>query len=198
MNEIIEKVEALLFSSGRSMAIEELCMICKDSPENMLTALQELRKTYEEKKSSLMIVEEGNKWKISVRENYTPLVRSIVTETELTKAVMETLAVIAFKYPVLQSEVVKIRSNKAYEHLNELEELGYITRTKHGRTNKITLTQKFFGYFELPPEKLKESLKGFEDDVKSIEEKENQKPESTAEIKNTDAVNKESPSIKND
>ena len=177
MNDAIDKIEALLFSSGRSMSIKELCKICKEIPENIISALQELRNRYEEKKSSLMVVDEGNKWKLSVREEYTPLVRSIVTETELTRAVMETLAVISFMYPVLQSEVVKIRSNMAYEHLNELEELGYITRSKHGRTYKITLTQKFFGYFELSPEKLKESFKGFEEVVRVIENKESEKQE---------------------
>ena len=77
---------------------------------------------------------------------------------------METLAVIAWKYPVLQSEVTKIRTNKAYEHLRELEEMGYITREKKGRTRQIKLTQKFFDYFDIvEKEKLKEKFKGIAD-----------------------------------
>lgn len=175
MNELMHKIEALLFSSGRKMELEEISRLCKDSLENIKLALVDLKKRYEEGNSSLKIIEEGNSWKITVREHFMPLVQSIVTQTELSKALMETLAVIAFKYPILQSEVVKIRSNKAYEHLKELEELGYITRAKHGRTNKITLTQKFFDYFELPPEKLKEQFKGFEEIAKAIEEKEKPK-----------------------
>ena len=58
------------------------------------------------------------------------MVRKIVTETELTRSVMETLAVIAFKYPILQSDLIKLRTNKAYDHLVELEKSGYISRQK--------------------------------------------------------------------
>ena len=170
------KIEALLFSSGRKMNIEELAKICRVNSEGISMTLQELKKIYEEKNSSLIIIDEGNSWKISVRENFIPIVQSIVTETELSKTLMETLAVIAFRYPVLQSEVVKIRSNKAYEHLEQLEEIGYITRAKHGRTNRVALTKKFFEYFELPPEKLKERFKGIEEVAKAIEEKESEKP----------------------
>jgi segregation and condensation protein B len=176
MNDLMYKIEALLFSSGRKMNIEELAKICRVNSEGISMTLQELKKIYEEKNSSLIIIDEGNSWKISVRENFIPIVQSIVTETELSKTLMETLAVIAFRYPVLQSEVVKIRSNKAYEHLVQLEEIGYITRVKHGRTNRVALTKKFFEYFELPPEKLKESFKGIEEVAKAIEEKESEKP----------------------
>jgi hypothetical protein len=121
---------------------------------------------------SLMIMEEGDNWKLAVREKFLPLVQNIVTETELPKSVIETLAIIAFKHPILQSEVIKIRSNKAYEHVALLEEAGYISREKHGRTRKIKLAPKFFEYFDLPPEKVKEAFAGFEAVEKAIQEKE--------------------------
>jgi DNA-binding PadR family transcriptional regulator len=98
----------------------------------------------------------------------------IVTETELSKTIMETLAVIAFKYPIKQSDLIKIRTNKAYDHLKELEGLGYISRQKHGRTNLIKLTDKFFEYFDLPKEKLREVFKDFSSIAKIIEEKESE------------------------
>jgi segregation and condensation protein B len=170
--ELNEKIESVLFSSGRRMHVDELAKLCRTSVDNVTNALQGLQRHYEEKKSSLMLVEEGNMWKLTVREKYLPLVQKIVTETELPKSVIETLAVIAFKHPILQSELVKIRTNKAYDHVAELEEAGYITREKHGRTRKIKLTQKFFGYFDLPPEKMREAFAGFEVVEKAIEEKE--------------------------
>ena len=85
---------------------------------------------------------------------------------------METLAVIAFKYPILQSDLIKLRTNKAYDHLVELEKSGYITRQKHSRTNLIKLTEKFFKYFDLTEEKLKEQFKDFDSIAKAIKEKE--------------------------
>ena len=166
------KLNALLFSSGRKMSIEELSKLTRAREDEMQSALEELKKEYDEKNSSTMLVNEGNFWKLTVREQFLPLVRNIVTETELSKTIMETLAVIAFKYPIKQSDLIRIRTNKAYDHLKELEEMGYITRQKHGRTNLIKLTQKFFEYFDLPEGNLKEQFQDFQSIARAIEEKE--------------------------
>ena len=166
------KLEALLFSSGRKMSIEELSRLANAKPNEVENALTELKKDYEEKGSSEMIINEGDSWKLTVREKFLPLVQKIVTETELSKTIMETLAVIAFKYPIKQSDLIKIRTNKAYDHLKELEEMGYISRQKYGRTNLIKLTQKFFEYFNLPEDKLKEVFSDFASIAKAIEDKE--------------------------
>ena len=166
------KVEAVLFSTGSRISLEEISRLCRSRKEEVLAALQELQKEYDEKQSSLMLVEEGEFWKFAVRDHFIPMVRKIVTETELTKSVLETLSVVAFKYPILQSDLIKIRTNKAYDHLVELEKSGYITRQKHGRTNLIKLTDKFFKYFDLTEEKLKEQFKDFGSIAKAIKEKE--------------------------
>ena len=168
------KLEAMLFSSGRKMSIEELSRLSNAKTDDIKNALVELKTGYDDKNSSMMLVNEGDSWKITIREQFLPLVRNIVTETELSKTIMETLAVIAFKYPIKQSELIKIRTNKAYDHLNQLEQMGYITRQKHGRTNLIKLTQKFFEYFDLPQEKLKEVFKDFASIARAIEDKESE------------------------
>ena len=166
------KVEAVLFSAGHKISLDEISKLCRSRKEDVLASLQELKKEYDEKQSSLMLVEEGDFWKFTVRDHFIPMVRKIVTETELTKSVLETLAVIAFKYPILQSDLIKIRTNKSYDHLAELESAGYISRQKHGRTNLIKLTEKFFKYFDLTEEKVKEQFKDFESISKAIKEKE--------------------------
>ena len=71
-------------------------------------------------------------------------------DTEMTKSVMETLAVIAWKQPIIQADVIKIRTNKAYEHIKELVGMGFVTSEKFGRTKKLKLTQKFLDYFDHP------------------------------------------------
>lgn len=172
MSELKQRLEALLFSSGRSMSVEELSKLCRASEEDILKALKEIQYDYNEKDTSIMVVNEGNNWKLTTKEKYLDVITKIVTQTELSKSIMETLAVIAFRYPIKQSDLIKIRTNKAYEHLGQLEELGYISRQKHGRTKLIKLTQKFFDYFDLPPEKLKEKFHDFESIEKAIEEKE--------------------------
>lgn len=166
------KVEAVLFSTGDKMSVDEICRLCRSKNEEVIAALHELKKEYEEKQSSLMLVEDGNLWKFTVRDHFMPIIRRIVTETELPRSVLETLAVIAFSYPILQSDLIKTRSNKGYEHLTQLEAAGYITRQRHGRTNLIKLTEKFFKYFDLSEEQLKDKFRDFESIAKAIDEKE--------------------------
>src|SRR3989344_5024099 len=167
-----EKIEALLFSSGKKMSVDELMKLCRLKEEDVLSALKELRDDFERKGGSFKLVEDGRDWRFVVKEEFLPLVSKIVTETELPKTVLETLAVIAFRYPIKQSDLIHMRTNKAYDHLALLENSGYITRVKYGRTKLIKLTQKFFEYFDLPPEKLKEKFESFESIAKAIEQKE--------------------------
>ena len=167
------RLESLLFSSGRKIEIEELSKHCKEEKlETIKEALQELQQELDDKESSLMLIEEGSSWKLTVREKYLPYVKKVVKQPELPKSFLETLAIVAFKAPALQSQIIKIRTNKAYKHLEELEKNGYITREKKGRTKLIKLTQKFFDYFDLPPDKLKEKFKNVTKLEHTIEQKE--------------------------
>jgi segregation and condensation protein B len=149
VEDLAKKIEALLFSSGKRMSVGEISRLCRSTPEAVLAELHKLKALYEQANYSLMIIDEGDSWKITVREKYLPLVQKIVAETELSRTVMETLAVVAWKAPVLQSDVIRVRTNKAYDHLKELEETGFISRAKHGRTQLIKLTDRFFSYFDL-------------------------------------------------
>lgn len=173
MSDLKNRLESILFAAGKPLKLEELSRLTRERDlEAVRKALLELQQELEQKKGSVMLINEGDEWKLSVREKYLPFIRKIVTKTELPKSVIETLAVVAFKAPVLQSKVIHIRTNKAYKHLDFLEEKGYITREKKGRTKLIKLTQKFFDYFDVPPEKLKQRFRGFEELDKAIEEME--------------------------
>jgi len=181
MSELKRRLESVLFASGKRLTTEELSKLVRERDvERIKQALYELKSDLEKKDSSIMLIEEGDSWKLQVREGYLPFVSKIVTQTELSKTILETLAVIAFKAPVLQSNVVKIRTNKAYRHLDDLEERGYITREKKGRTKLIKLTQKFFEYFDIPPQALKDKFKGYKALEKVIEKKEEQIEEAQA------------------
>jgi len=169
--ELKKKIESILFAAGKKIEISEIAKLCRLSHNMPLVedVLNELKKKYGEEGSSLMLVQEGTAWKLTVREKYVHLVQNIVKQSELSKTIIETLAVIAYKAPVLQSDVIKVRTNKAYDHLKELENAGYITREKKGRTKLIKLAPKFFEYFDIPPEKLKEKFRTVEELEKAVE-----------------------------
>lgn len=173
----INKVEALLFAHGKYIdetLISELCGIEK---KRIKKILEQLRQDYEQKNNALTIFQEGNSWKINVREKYLSIVRKIVADTELPKSVMETLAVIAWKSPIYQSQVVQIRGNKCYDHIEVLEEAGFVLKDKKGRSYVLKTTDKFYNYFEIDHGHLKsifeevkvpirEEQKTLEEDVK--------------------------------
>ena len=167
MTETIRKVEAILFAVGRTVSEKVLSELASVSISDIHHALKELKKQYHERESPLLIIQEGDGWKLTVHEKYLSMVQKINPHIELNKAILETLAVIAWKQPAKQSDVIKIRTNKAYEHIDELVNLGFVAKEKYGRTYLLKVTGKFFDYFDLPKDKgVKEIFK----DVKDAEE----------------------------
>ena len=54
---------------------------------------------------------------------------------------------IAFKQPAKQSVIIKIRGNKAYDHIKRFFELGLIRKKKTGHTYELSLSDEFYNYF---------------------------------------------------
>ncbi|MBN1386514.1 SMC-Scp complex subunit ScpB [Candidatus Woesearchaeota archaeon] len=159
-----KEVKALLFSSGKPLDPEYIGQLVKASKADVEKVIEELTQDLDSVKDPMIIVKDGLGYKMTVRERYLDLVRHIVPETELSKTVMETLAVVVWKQPVLQSEIIRIRTNKAYDHMDQLEASGFITKTKHGRTYLIRGTQKLYDYFDVPnAEAMKHFFEGFKD-----------------------------------
>lgn len=143
------KVEAILFASGKSMDVAHIAQLVGLKPAQTKKALASLRDIYEQRGGALFIFNENDRWKINVKEEFIPLVKSLVAETELARAVLETLSVIAYRSPVLQSDVIKSRGAGAYDHIAELVERGFVTKEKHARSYKLNVTEKFYNYFDV-------------------------------------------------
>ena len=159
MEEHENKVEAVLFTTGKFTGLDEISKMTEISIEQIKEILINLKKEYENRNCALEVVEQGEKWKLNIRKDYVYLTEGFLTNSELDRPTQETLAVIAYKNPVLQSEVINIRGNKAYDHVSILKELEFITSDKSGRTRLLKLTQKFYDYFDIVEDKLKEKLK---------------------------------------
>ena len=165
--ELKKEIESLLFSSGKTMTEEELSELTGNSKAEVKEALISLKAEYDSRDTSLMLVQSGESWKLNVREKYMNPVTKIVADTELPFPVLETLAVIAYKAPVLQAEVIKIRGSNAYEHIALLANEDFVEKKKEGRSFRLNLTAKFFKYFDVEGERdVKDALK----DVKIPEE----------------------------
>jgi len=158
-----KEIEAILFAAGRKVSLDEIMQLCKEKDKGKVErALQDLKEYYSESDSPMFLVQEGDGWKMTVKEKYLGLVKDVAPHTELNRALLETLAIIAWKQPVLQSDVIKIRGSTAYEHIRDLVEMGFITKVKHGRSYVLKPSSRFFDYFDLPS---KESVKEIFKDV---------------------------------
>ena len=159
------RIEAVLFSAGKKISLDDIAKHARVYDKELIKKiLFELQQDYESRNSPTMVVEDGDSWKLIVREKYLSYVKKIVGETELPKSTMETMAIIAWKSPALQSEIVEIRSNKAYNHIDDLEKAGFIIKEKHGRSYLLKLSQKFFDYFDIKnEEEIKSKFERFKD-----------------------------------
>ena len=158
MHDLKKTIQAVLFASAQKLELERIAKICKTTEEEALTYLEEWKKELDSNSNPMMLVSDEDGWRLTIREKFISVVRKVVKKTELPKSILETLSIVAYKVPVLQSNVIKIRTNKAYDHLRYLEKAGLITREKHGRTKMIKLSPKFYEYFDISPEKLKEKM----------------------------------------
>ena len=145
-----KKIEAALFITGRFMSAEEIARMVDFNDKNaILQALKQLKDEYSSRDSALIIEELNNKWKLNVKKEFLHMTEKFLKDTELDFPTQETLAIIAYKQPIKQSVVVKIRGNKAYDHIKKFIELGLIKGKKAGHTKELTLSEDFHNYFKL-------------------------------------------------
>lgn len=163
--EDLKKLEAVFFISGRFLNLQELISYTDLNPIIIRELLGKLKEKYEENDSAIEIVEKSGMWKMDVRQEYTNIINKFATgSSEFTKAEQETLAIIAYKQPIKQSVIIKIRGNKGYDHIKKFTDLGLIKKKKEGHTQILSLAEDFYDYFSVNEKEnnrdlLQESLK---------------------------------------
>ncbi len=159
IQECKNKIEAILFTIGRFIGVDELAKLCGvGSIGYVKKALLELKEDYKGRDTSLEFIEENNKWKLNIQNEYGYLTNQLVSDSELESPTMKTLAIIAYKQPVQQAEVIKIRGNSAYIHIKELKEQNFVSAERQGRTRLLKLTKTFYDYFNISKNEMKPRL----------------------------------------
>jgi len=183
MPEIKDKIEAVLFMTGRLMEIEELGEYAGIGSKGAVKeALNELIKDYNTREGGLEINEYEGKYKLNIKKKYNYLSTKLVSSSELEGPIQATLALIAYKQPARQSEIIEMRGNAAYDHIKDLKEQHFLTSEKCGRTRILKLTSKFFDYFDIIEQ---EAMKR---QFKSIADKEESKLKDRIELDSTESA----------
>ena len=136
-------MEAALFMAGKPMKKQELANILNEDYYRVEAVLKELREKY---RGPIEIRDTEETVFMTVEEKYLGSLW-FLGKGEFTGAELKTLAMVAYYAPVKQSDIVRARGNRAYGHLQKLEEVGLLTSSKFSNTRLIKLSRKFFEYF---------------------------------------------------
>jgi len=152
MAEQMRMVEAILFASAEPMSLAQIGARMPHGSDPA-EAVQHLRKRYEGR--GVNVVRVGDAWAIRTAPDLGYLMRHEVVETrKLSRAAIETLAIIAYHQPVTRAEIEEIRgvsvSRGTIDQLLELEWIRFgRRRMTPGRPVTFVVTQEFLDHFGL-------------------------------------------------
>jgi segregation and condensation protein B len=153
-------IEAALFAAGRTLTPKELADLSGISEERARAVADDLASEYASRGSGIEIKNIGEGYSMQVRFGLAGRVLSFAPK-EIEAPLIRTLAIIAYKQPIKQSDLVEIRGNKSYDHVKELEKRGLINAVKQSRTKLLTTTRGFADYFGITscnPEAVRRAL----------------------------------------
>ena len=150
------RIEAILYLKGRSMTLGELAEISGVNRDAVEMGLITLMADYAHRDTALEIRQEGQRYSLQLRDGLGELVQSLLP-VNLSTAALRTLATIALKKRILQSDLVELRGSGAYDHIKELLAQNFIERKRQseGRSYWLTLSEKFHRTFAIKPDELK-------------------------------------------
>lgn len=149
--ESLAKVEAALYAAGRPLEVGEISKVAGTTSERKATAIaRELAKTVNSALLAVEVVEyPGPKFAMQLKGQYTQVARKFATRPLLSRAALKTLSFIAYFQPISSGELVQRRSSTVYQHIKELEEVGFIVSERQGKSKAFRTTGRFAEYFGL-------------------------------------------------
>jgi segregation and condensation protein B len=150
MFRLASQIEAILYLKGQPLDLATIaeCAGCdRDAAES---AIVDLMDDYAHRDSALEVVETPTGYVLQLRGSFQTLIDKMIPP-EIGTGALRTLAAIAIKGGISQSELVELRGSGAYQHVQELVELGFIRKRRQqgSRSSLIQVTDKFHRTYEL-------------------------------------------------
>lgn len=153
---IISKLEAMLFASGDPVEAAKLAEVLDIDIETVTKMLGHLSAVYDERESGLMLIRVDNKYQICTRECHSEEVRKLLEikkNTPLSNAAFEVLAIIAYNKTVTRSFVEQVRGVDCSGPISSLVQKGLIEEKGRldlpGRPLIYGTTDRFLRCFSL-------------------------------------------------
>lgn len=167
-------IEALIFIASEPISLKDIRKVLVSAfntsmpPEDIEQALAELKEKYQQEHFAFELVEIAEGFQFMTKSAFHSVVDEYIKENNakrLSKAALETLAIIAYKQPVVKSEVEHIRGVNCDYTIQKLleKELIEIQGRDHGPGKPLIYgtSPKFMNYFGLKSIKDLPQLKEF-------------------------------------
>jgi segregation and condensation protein B len=150
VDDLVLKLEALLFASGRPLSVRQLSDALGHADSRSIpTALRSLAAAYDGRQTALEIRRVGDRYAIQLREPFVAVAR-VVTPLDMAPRTLKTLTLIAYHQPMLQSVLAKMLGDAVYEEVQRLRSVGLVRTETHGSTLELTTTRLFAEQFGIP------------------------------------------------
>ena len=140
---------------GRPITKKDLSDITNSDINSINDSIKNLKIKYSNPNSAIELKESNNSYSLELKSSLNDFVEDLLP-SELRTSELRTLATIAIKKKILQSDLILLRGSGAYDHIKELLEKKFIVRRKQkdGRSYWLTLSEKFFQTFAVSNEYL--------------------------------------------
>lgn len=127
--EIKPILESLLFVSGSPLKLETLLEIFSDSnKETILEGIKQIKKEYEDDSKGFELVEVAGGYQFRTKPKWSDWIHRLkkIKVVKLSRSALETLAIIAYRQPIIRPEIERIRGVDSGWVLRALMEKGLI------------------------------------------------------------------------
>ena len=156
MEDLKNILESLLFVAQEALSVERLKKLVGEADAaEIRQALEVLQADYDSRKGGFYLAEVAGGFQFRTRPDYTAWIRRLIDPkpVRLSKAALETLAIIAYKQPVIRTDVEHIRGVDCGGVLRQLLERKLVRvlgrREIAGRPLIYATTKKFLETFDL-------------------------------------------------
>jgi segregation and condensation protein B len=129
-DELTRVLEALLLVVDTPVHVEMLAAITEQPAERIADRLQIMAAEFAARDSGIDLREAGGGWRLYTRARFAPYVERLLLDgarSKLTRAALETLAVVAYRQPVTRARVTAVRGVNCDAVMRTLVARGLIT-----------------------------------------------------------------------
>ncbi len=150
-------IEGLLFAAGdEGLHLREMAEILEVDVETVSKTLRRMQEDWKKEGRGLQIVEVAKVFQLTTVPELAPYFERMArspNRSQLTRAALETLAIIAYRQPITRAEIEEIRGVKCDKTIQSLQRKGLVKEVGRaegvGRPILFGTTREFLEYFGL-------------------------------------------------